>query len=198
MTTFEQIQELWGNQQNHKAGAPDEIIRKAEQGAKAIKTKHKVTIALLAVTVVLLLLYSIAFSSGLVNNALTGLVLMVTSILVRIAAEAISYRRFAAIDIKKSLQQFTQQTVLFYQFRKKILLLLTPLVLVLYTAGFLLLLPGAKQHVSRGFYIYIIVSGILFAIFICWLIAKQTKKEIQLLQFLTRVQQGLKGVKSIA
>jgi hypothetical protein len=193
MTTFKQIQELWGNQQNHTAGAPNEIIRKAAQDTKAIKAKHKITIALLCVTVVMLLLYSIAFSSGLVNNALTGLVLMVTSLLIRIAAEAISYGRFTVIDIKNSLQQYAQQTVLFYKFRKKILLLLTPLLLVLYTAGFLLLLPGAKQHVSHGFYIYIIVSGILFAIFICWLIAKQTKKEIQLLQFLTRVQQALKG-----
>jgi hypothetical protein len=193
MTTFEQIQELWGKQQNHKAGAPNEIIRKAEQGTKEIRKKHKGTITVLSVTVLVLLLYSIAFSSGMVNNALTGLALMVTSILVRIAAEAISYRRFAAIDIKKSLQQYTQQTVLFYKFRKKILLLLTPLALLLYTAGFLLLLPGAKQHVSPGFYVYIIVSGILFAIFICWLIAKQTKKEIQLLQFLTRMQQALEG-----
>jgi hypothetical protein len=195
MTSFDQIQELWKLQQYHKKGTPDEIIRRAKQHTREIRRKHKGIIVILTLTVLMLLLYFISFSSRFANQALAGFMLMVLSILVRIAAESISYHRFAAIDIKKSLQQYAQETILFYQFRKKILFLLTPLVFALYVTGFLLLLSAAKKNISHSFYIYTIVSAILFALFISWLIIKQTKKEIKLLQLLTRLQEELKSNK---
>jgi hypothetical protein len=191
MTSFEQLQDLWHHQTGQNTVAPDEIIRRAELGTKAIKRKHKGTILILSATVLLLLVYFLAYRNGVINQALGGLLLMVLSLLVRIAAEMLSYRRFNAINSNSSLQDYTAHTVLFYQFRKKILLLLTPLILIVYAMGFMLLLPAAKQHVSHGFYIYIICSGLFFAIFITVLIINQTRKELKLLRFLMGVQAEL-------
>lgn len=191
MTSFEQIQDLWSNQPGGNQPGADAIIQQARLHTKTIKQKHKGTILILSVTAIVVAVYFTSYFSSTLNQPMAGVLLMLLSLLVRIAAEGISYRRFTGISITAHLQEYTRQAAMFYGFRKKILFLLTPLVLILYTAGFLLLLPAVKENVSHGFYIYILLSGSCFAVFISWLIIRQTKKEIQLLQYLTRVQDDI-------
>jgi hypothetical protein len=192
MTSFEQIQDLWSNQPGSHQPSADAIIQHARLHTKEIKRKHIGTILILSATVIVVAIYFTSYFTSTLNQPMAAVLLMLLALLVRIAAEGISYRRFTGITITANLQEYTRQAAMFYAFRKKILFLLTPLVLILYTAGFLLLLPAVKQNVSHGFYVYILISGGCFAVFISWLIIRQTKKEVQLLQLLMRVQEDIK------
>ena len=189
MIPFNELQELW-NQQPETGGKPQQptdVIRLAEKNALAVKAKHRWTIGILSFTVLFLCWYFIALT-GYVNPVFfTGALLMIFSLLLRVLLEYISFSKFQKIDVRADFKTYTEKLAAFYRLRKKIHFIATPLILLAYMGGFILLLPVFKQHFSSGFYYYIVISGIVLAIVFSWFIAKQIKKEMGLLHLLSRV-----------
>ncbi len=189
MTSFNEIQDTW-NRQPRAIQAPPaaEIISRAESNTRKIKRKHQWTIGLLVVTVLLLGWYFIAYGMQALNQFFWGLSTMILSLILRIFLEYISYRQFQQIDIRSDFNTYAENIRRFYARRKKLNFFYTPLVLLAYTIGFLLLLPAFRQAFSAVFFWYIIISGVSFLILFTWMIRKQAKQEMRLLDFLKAIK----------
>ncbi|MBF8150829.1 hypothetical protein ITJ86_13030 [Winogradskyella sp. F6397] len=54
---------------------------------------------------------------------------------------------------------------------------ITPICIAVYIFGFYLLLPYFKDYFSKGFYTYILISGVISLIVVIAIIVKSTIKE---------------------
>jgi len=188
MEEFDSLQQSW-NQQAVATPPPFEaLLNSAEKNTKALKAKHRWTTFILS-TLVVLLTWFFGYSTGFsLSRGSAGFLFMILSILLRILLEITSYRAFNKIPVSKSFTDYTAQVTRFYARRKKIHYLFTPVILLLYITGFILLLPAFRANVSAGFYTYIRVSGGLFFIVFGWMIFRQIKKEMLLLDFLKNIR----------
>ena len=91
----------------------------------------------------------------------------------------VSHIQLGRINFTLSLKQYAKQFTSFYIFRKWVNFLITPLTMLLYTLGFICLLPALKGALSEGFYLYILISGSLFligfSVFLIWNIRREMK-----------------------
>lgn len=188
MKTFEDLQSIW-NQQTESNSNPTvtDIIKQAEAHTKKIKRNHFWTTAILSLTSILLISYYIGVDAYKHTQFSIGLSIMIVMLLLRVIFEWISVKKFKNIKTDVSLIEYSKRTRLFYQWRKKIHYILTPIVYLIYMAGFTLLLPLFKENFSKGFYLYILISGFGFLLIFGFIMMKMIKKEIHLLDFLKNI-----------
>lgn len=176
MTTFENLKSQWDNQSEIEV--PNNGAQLIIEKTKRLRNKQQITNVILGITVMTLVCFF--FYIAAYNNAIVALalVLMVGGLIVRMLIERLSIRRLEKINIKADANTFKQRIIRYYKNRVKTHYVLTPIVFVMYIAGFAILLPFFKQDLSYGFYIYILVSGITFLLVIALFIRKQIKKEL--------------------
>ena len=190
MTTFDQIQDAWNRQGGPQTRPlpPEEIIQLAQKNTKEIRGKHRWTMGILLVSILLFCWYIIAYTGMRVSLFHAGLSLMLFSLLLRLVVEYVSYVQFLKVDIRADFQQYTKSITRFYEKRRRIHYFFTPVMLGAYVIGFVLLLPVFKKSFSTGFFWYILISGSAFFILFSWMVIRQVKKEMRLLTFLKQVQ----------
>ncbi len=189
MTDFNDIQHIWNLQAAPAAPDSAAVINQAQKNAAAIRARHRGTIALLSLTVLGLTAYCTVYFQTMFSPFFVGLALMIGSLLLRVLLEYLSYRRFRRIDIHADFSTYTTRITSFYTKRRRINYVLTPLLLLLYMGGFLILLTVFRKVFAHGFYVYIVISGTLFFVFFAWLLTQQVKREMQLLDFLREVKE---------
>lgn len=189
MKTFEELQSIWSQQSDSgiKPNATD-IIKKAEAHTKKIRQNHFWTRVILSLTVVVLVLYYIWASAYKHTLFSLGLSIMIIMLAVRIGLEWVSKEKLNALKTDVSLIEYSKLAQRFYQWRKKIHYIFTPLIYLTYIGGFTLLLPVFKEHFSNGFYLYIIASGYGFLLFFGFLMFKMIKKEMEMVRFLKDIR----------
>lgn len=190
MTTFDDIQDAWNQQggPQTKPPQPQELIGLAQKNTKEIRNKHRWTIGILTVSILLFLWYIITYTGLGFSRFHAGLSLMLFSLLLRLVLEYISYVHFRRIDLRADFHHYTKSITRFYHNRKKIHYFCTPVMLGAYIIGFVLLLPVFKESFTTGFYLYILISGSIFFLVFSLMVLRQVKKEMRLLTFLKQVQ----------
>lgn len=186
MKTFENLENIWNSQPAPPVLSAADIELKARTQAKAIKTKHQWTIVIISITALVLLAYFIWIAAYNNRMLFIGLGIMITMLLLRIIAEYRSISKLNTLSAETSFMEYAGSLQAFYQWRKKIHFILTPLVYGLYMVGFILLLPIFKTTFSTGFFWYIIISGIAFFIVFGFFMARQIKKELGILAVLNK------------
>jgi hypothetical protein len=182
MTNFDNIQALWNQQPNpNRPQAARAIITRAEASNNWLLAAHRGTLFTLSITVLVVMGYVWGYGTTTERPVVVGSVLMIGSLLLRIGVEYVSYRQFAGIKAHTDLRTCLEQIKSFQRARQRIQLVMTPLSLGSYVWGFTLLLPYVKAGVSEGFYWYILVSGVLFLLFLCVIIYRQIRNELRLL-----------------
>ncbi|NAS31573.1 hypothetical protein GTQ40_11365 [Flavobacteriaceae bacterium R38] len=184
MNEFNEILEIWENQPNQNASKAGEVIKEAKRIKERIKRNHFWTKLILTITVMILITFFISVSVHNFNQSFTGAFIMVSVLLIRIFLEYLSWNKYRKLDDTRSLNMYTKQASSFYKWRKKIHILCTPLIFLLYVFGFILLMPFFKNGLSEGFYTYVKVSSIVIFIVLSVFILKQVKKELETLKFL--------------
>jgi hypothetical protein len=185
METFEDLKNIWNRQPDPHAGLDTvELIGKAEQYAKTIKVKHWWTISILAITVLVLAGWFSSVASFTISQAFAGFSLMVFSLMFRVLMEYVSFRKFEKNRMDAAHNEYALKMIGFYKWRMNVHRVCTPVSLMAYAVGFVLLLPDFKKVFSHGFYVYIIVSGSVFFVVFSWMIYKEARKEIRQLDFL--------------
>jgi hypothetical protein len=185
MEKFEALQDIWNQQKVQNTPIlPADIIAKATVQTKKMATIHLSTMLILGVTLLCLFGFFLSLNFQDLSLPFVGISLMILSLFSRIILEFISFKRFKKVDILSDFDSYTQEITRFYAFRKTIQFIVTPLSIGCYLIGFLLLLPAFKQTISHGFYLYILISGSLFLIFITLIIIRQVKQELSILDFL--------------
>lgn len=188
MKTFEELQNIWDQQtESDRKPTANEIIKKAEVHTKKIKRSHLWTKVILSLTSLILISYFIwvgAYKQTLLGF---GLCLMITMLLVRVALEWISAKKLERLKTDVNLIEYSKLAYQFYEWRKKIHYIFTPVIYLTYIVGFTLLLPVFKENFSRGFYLYILTSGYVFLLIFALFMIRIIRKEIKLLNFLKNV-----------
>lgn len=183
MKEFENLQNLWGSQKEPKQVVqPQRLIAKAEKQTRAIRSKHIITIAVLAATIGIIISYFLWLGFYRINLFTVGIATMVVMLATRILLEMRSMSKLAAIKPQQDFAHYSGALIRFYQWRKKIHYLITPIIYISYFIGFVMLLPTFKQYLGAGFYTYIIVSGMAVFFALAFFIIKQIKKEMALLE----------------
>ncbi|KFF06361.1 hypothetical protein [Flavobacterium reichenbachii] len=188
MKTFEDLQNIWNQQTEYDSKpAAAAVIEKAEAHTKKIKRNHFWTRAILSLTVIILIFYYIWAGAYKQTQFSFGLCIMITMLIIRVALEWISGEKLENLKTDVTLLEYSKQANQFYQWRKKIHYIFTPIIYLTYTAGFTFLLPIFKETFSRGFYLYVVSSGFVFLLVFGLIMVRIIKKEMQLLDFLKSI-----------
>jgi len=184
MSEFNDIEALWNTQSNTNISQHEEVVEKAKTIRRQIKRKHRWTITILLITMIILFVFFISVSVHNFNQSFLGAFLMVIVLFIRITMEHMSWYRYRQLDITDAMNDYVIKLSKFYRWRKKIHMVYTPLIIVTYFFGFVLLTPYFKEDLSKGFYTYVKVSGILTFLGLSFFIFKQIKNELATLKFL--------------
>ena len=185
MENFEKIKSQWSskNLPSAPANGPQMVIATARK----LKRKQTQSQIILCITVLILawfFFYVSAYKSEMVS---LGLGLMMGSLIVRIILEFISKAKLRALSVSQEVVQYKKGLVSYYNSRKWIHYLLTPVLFILYISGFILLLPDFKETLSQAFYAYIFYSSIVIFLFFVLLIGVQIIREMKTLQQLKKM-----------
>ena len=189
MKTFENLQDIW-NQQNdlNTNKTASELIKKSEEHRKKIKLNHIATLIIIGFTTLILLCYFIWLGIYSVSIFTIGLGLMISSMILRIILELISIKKFNTINIETSLLEYSKNATSFYTWRKGIHFIATPIIYIIYTIGFSLLIPTFQEQFSTPFFIYLLISGYGFLIVFAFFLNKKLKNEMKILAFLKNIE----------
>ena len=188
METFDELQTIWRMQPNtvkHTSAA--DLMQKGEAYLKQLRRGHIGTMVIISILVLVLIGYFI-WVKALQNSYLSiGLSLMITVMLARIVLEWVSKQRFNSIALNLSFNDYRASVESYYLWRKKVHTIFIPIIYILYTVGFTLLLPAFKANLSYGMYLYCLISGYGFLIVFAFFMIRLLKKEMQTLDFLRRI-----------
>ncbi|NHF59128.1 hypothetical protein FK220_007240 [Flavobacteriaceae bacterium TP-CH-4] len=184
MNSFEELKSQWKGQP--VTSAPKDGVQSIFDRIKVIRNDQKITNSILWTTVAVLVLFFVYVSAYRSQIAMTGLFMMIGSVLIRIIVELLSIRNLGKMDVALEASKFKELFRKYYQKRKIIHFGLTPLVIMVYCAGFISLLPLFKATLSSGFYTYIVVSSIVVLLVLGVFIARQIQKELTVLRALNQ------------
>lgn len=185
MTTFNDLQHLWHNQPAAKqVPLPDTIIAQSEKYIRLIRRTQRFTMFILLLTVSGLVLYFKRYSHGGFSGFNIGLCMMIGALLLRSITELVNFLQLQKIQVTAGFQLYRERMLRFYKRRRVIHLLVTPVTMLLYITGFVLLLPVFRTVFSTGFYWYLVASGSLFFLVFSFMLFRTIKKELQWLRFL--------------
>lgn len=176
MKTFENLKSQWENQP--APGIPCNGIEQISGKMKTLRRKQWFTTAILSLTVLVLLGFFFYIAAYKVPVVTLGLLLMISSLTVRIALEIFSLKTLENLDFSANTSKFKAKIIGYYTNRIKVHFIATPVILALYITGFVILLPSFKASLSPGFYTYILVSAVVVLFVLAGLIANTIKKEL--------------------
>ncbi|TDT46389.1 hypothetical protein CLV90_0439 [Maribacter spongiicola] len=180
MNNFEDLQNKWQNQTT--VSATDYGFKSLLKSVKAIEQKQQTGNVVLTITIIILVAFLLYVSGYKSTTFLLGIGLMIGSLVVRIAIELYSLKRLRSINFSKESNTFRNDLTSYYSFRKYTHFIITPLALVVYTVGFIVLLPLFEASLSHGFYIYILCSSVVFLVVFSVFLYKQIKIELNKLK----------------
>ncbi len=178
----DKLQQLWNDQVTDLSTEhANDVIKKAKNQRRG----QYITITVLVVTVLILLIFSIYFVNQW-NDFAVGLILMISSLVFRVTLEFVSLYRKEGQLISLDITSFRKYLKKHYQLRLRINYFVTPVCFAIYVIGFIKLLPYFKQELSKGFYNYILISGIISLLVLIGIIVNSILKENRFLKQLNK------------
>lgn len=180
MEPFEDLKSQWEGQP--PSIIPEDGVQKIMEKMKSIKGDQRGTNIILALTGIILAGFFFYISAYRFQTVMYGLLLMIGALVVRMVIELFSINTINKLDASENASNFKARLVRYYNNRVKVHYVFTPLIILLYCIGFVMLLPSFKESLSEGFYTYIWISSIVLLIVFGLLIGKQVKKELDTLK----------------
>lgn len=182
MNSFEEIQSKWNKQDKIKA--PKDGFRLLMKKIEEIKNKQRITNGVLLATVLVLVGFFFYIAGYNNHQVILGLSLMIGSLIIRVIIELLSIKKLQRINRSKDNTLFKKELTKYYNKRRIVHIVITPLIVLFYAIGFLILLPLFKANLSTGFYAYILISSIVLLFVFSLFIGKQIKTELTDLKLL--------------
>ena len=176
------INEIWEQQ---TTAPPQFKSQQIIKQAVAQRRKQKTGIAVMCITVGILTIYAVWQLTDEINMFIVGLYIMIASLLVRIAIEIASNLKKVSGMVDLDGKQYLEHLKRFYNWRKRIHFVITPICFAGYLFGLWQLFPYFKREFSNGFYIYLVASAIISLAVIAAIIFNQVRKELVFLKSLS-------------
>lgn len=174
----DKLDQIWNDQLNDlPTGNALDIIKKAN----GQRSRQYITVAILAITVLILLVFSLYFVRRW-NEFALGLALMISSMVFRVLLELATLYRKENQLISLDNKSFKAYLKKHYKLRLQINYFITPICFVIYIIGFVKLLPYFKQEFSVGFYNYLLISGIVSLAVIGVIVVRSVVRENEFLK----------------
>jgi hypothetical protein len=173
-----------------KEGSIDSLIKTAESRRKSSVAFHfgnMIVLSVLAVVLVLFFLFLFPFQETISR---IGVACMVGTIVLRVIIEYYSSRKAAKIDLTSNTNSTTDQTLMFYEFRKRIHGPVTISMVALYTLGLGLLTEEFLKYIGPRIFLFdglYCIGGVI----LIWQIRKGIRKEIQDLEEIIKIKAQL-------
>ncbi len=182
MNLFDDIKSDWDRQEKptpQDKGADAIIERVAD-----IRKKNRWTVWILTVTFIGVVLFFWYYGALSTPDLGLPVGLMLGGVFIRILAELWGQSTLRRINPGQDAQAYSQRLRNFYKQRKWVHYGLTPLALGAYVWGFVILLPVFRSALSSGFYTYVLISGFVILVALLWLIIREIRRELRMLQSL--------------
>lgn len=180
MKNFDQMKQQWSKRP--VPPRPEQGHQLVVEQFKKLRRNQIVAQVVLGVTVMVLVFFFFYISAYNYTPVYLGLGIMVGCMLIRIGLELSSTLRKNKLPVQEDMLTYNAMLVTYYNKRKLIHLLFTPVLFTGYIFGFILLLPSFKASLSTGFYTYIVVSSIAVFTGLAWLIIGQIRRELRILR----------------
>jgi hypothetical protein len=189
------MDELANQWKNAKKGAPkahsiDALIKTAENRRKSSVAFHYGNMAVLSVLAIMLVLFFLFLFPFQETISRIGVGFMVGTIVLRVIIEYYSATKAAKIDLTAPTVSATDETLRFYEFRKKIHGPVTISMVALYTIGLGLLTQEFMKYIGQIILLFdamYCVGGVI----LIWQIRKGIKKEMNDLQEIIKIKTQL-------
>ena len=179
MKTFEELQNAWNSNDQE---INETFLNQLQGTIKKINAKKRITMLVLAITAIILLIYLFWIGKDAPLLFIVGLGIMITSLFIRIVLEQLSIHKLSKIPKDHSFYTHQDRLKSYYTSRLVIHQWITPLILIAYWIGFVLLLPALKENLSTFWFNYVWISSIPIAIVMVLFIAHHIKKERKTLE----------------
>lgn len=179
MKTFEEIQSSW-KQKEQKID--QSLLNQLPSKIAKVKAKKQITIIVLIITVAIIIGYFLWIGFQAPFIFMIGLVMMMISLLTRLLLEWKSIKTLSQIPLDYSFYENHQNLTSYYKSRLQIHQIITPVLLIIYWIGFVLLLPTLKDNLTSFWFHYVWISSIPIAIVMIVFIAYHIRKELKTLQ----------------
>jgi SNF family Na+-dependent transporter len=168
---------IWNKQTTSTSTTSKQLILKA----KNQRRKQIIGIIVMITTVMIVASYGV-WQTDHFNTFALGICLMVAALSIRIIIEWLSNLNKLNGLTHMSGRAYLAHLHSFYKRRKITHYVITPLCFGTYVIGLLLLFPYFKIAFSSGFYLYLVVSGIVSLAVIILIIIRQASKELTFLR----------------
>lgn len=184
MNNFDDIKQQWLKREvpSQPAQRFQEIMERTVQ----LRKKQRVTQIVLGLTAIVLILFFFYISAYKNSQTFWGLGIMIGSLFIRIALEFGSILKKEKLPLDKDMLHYNKKLEAYYNRRKQLHFIITPLLFAGYILGFILLLPSFKENLSSGFYTYILFSSVMVFVGLAALIFVQIRKELHILKTIRR------------
>ena len=195
-SNFKELQNIWENSkkslESHSTNF-DGLYKKIKRKEKENFSSYYGTIIILSITllVISLFFYYLAPVEKLLSRIGAGL--MIFGLLFRIIIEIISIYKAKRINNLDSTVTTAENTIKFHQFRKLIHLIVTPIIIGLYTIGFYIITPEFSLYLKLWSVVLIDVSYLFIGVILFIIIRKQVKEEMKKLRDIINLKNEITG-----
>ena len=193
---FKELRNTWENSKKSLESQSinfDDLYKKIKRKEKENFSSYYGTIIILSITllVISLFFYYLAPVEKLLSRIGAGL--MISGLMFRIIIEIISIYKAKRINNLDSTVTTAENTIKFHQFRKLIHLIVTPIIIGLYTIGFYIITPEFSLYLKPWSVVLIDVSYLFIGVILFIIIRKQVKEEMKKLRDIINLKNEITG-----
>jgi len=180
MEAFEDLKSKWKDQKEFLV--PKDGAKQILETLSGIRKGQRITNIILSLTVIVLIAFFFYISAFRFHTTMVGLLIMIGVLISRIMLEFFSIKRLKSMNPMSNASLYRQQITRYYDSRRRVHYIMTPIIVIAYCVGFYILLPGFEASLSTGFYNYIIISAIVLLVVLGFFIGKQIRQELTILR----------------
>ena len=191
---FESLQRQWRNNKQAIESKPldlESAIANIADKKKSSTKFHYGNIIVLSITVIGLLAFFYFLAPVQEWPSRVGVGLMVGGLITRIIIEWISVSKSKKINMAHKALQATEDTITFYNFRKKIHNPVTITIIILYSIGFYMISPEFSKYFDLWQMVLMDVSYVVIAAVLIIYIRKSVIKEMRMLSEIIEIKKEM-------
>ncbi|MCA6078368.1 hypothetical protein [Fulvivirga sedimenti] len=193
---FEELQSSWNKSRqeiNTDQQKIDLLISSARSKQKSNLYFYYGNIAILAVTVLVLIVVWQLWMPFREQLSKIGIGVMIGSLVLRIIVEVFSTLKSRKINLLDTAVDSNEERISYYQFRKAVHGPVTITLITTYLIGLLMIMPELNMYISTSLLVIFMAAFILSGLFIIYKVRQSIKQEMENLQFFMTIEQELKG-----